>query len=116
MNRSVSTRRKQRVRKSRARISGTAVRPRLAVFRSNRHLQLQLIDDDARRTMAHASTQELRGKKNSKTEQSIEVGKLLAERAKKAKISSVVFDRRFYKYHGRVKAAAEGALDAGLKI
>lgn len=92
------------------------MRPRLAVSRSNRNLYLQLIDDQKRRTLISASVKELEGGKITKTEQATLLGKLLAKKAIESGIKEAVFDRRFYKYHGRVKAAAEGAKNAGLVI
>ncbi len=116
MDKKVAKRREQRVRRSRAGIIGSAERPRLSVFRSNKHMYAQLIDDILSKTLVAASTTELKakGKKEPKVKSAGEVGKLLAEKAKKAGIKSVVFDRRFYKYHGRVKAVAEGAREGGL--
>jgi large subunit ribosomal protein L18 len=107
-------RRHKRVRKH---VSGTAERPRLAVYRSNTGISAQLIDDQAAKTLAAASWQNLKKSfKGSKTEQATEVGKLLAENAKKAGIETVVFDRGGYLYHGRVKALAEAAREGGLKF
>ena len=101
----------------RGKISGTAERPRLAVFRSNKGIFAQLIDDESGRTMAGASWLGLKKSfKGNKTEQAAEVGKTLAEVAKKAGIEAVVFDRGGYLYHGRVKALAEGAREGGLKF
>ena len=107
-------RRHLRVRKK---LYGTQVRPRLAVFRSNRYISAQVIDDDAGRTLAAASSQEanMRGQSLS-VETATEVGKLLGERAGAAGISEVVFDRGGYPFHGRVKALAESARKAGLKF
>jgi large subunit ribosomal protein L18 len=99
----------------RAKISGTADRPRLSVFRSNKGMFLQLIDDEKNITLASASVFEIKSK-GKKTELSEELGKLIAKKAKDKKISSVVFDRGSYKYHGRVKAVAEGAREGGLKF
>jgi len=106
----------RRARRSRAQISGTGSRPRMSVFRSNKHFSVQLIDDDKGITLVHASTMELKGKKGSKIEQAKEVGSLLAKKSVDAKIKEALFDRRSYKYHGRVKAVAEGAREGGLKI
>ena len=106
-------RRHKRVRKA---ISGTAERPRLVVFRSNRGIEAQLVDDLAGRTLAAASWLHLKKFKGSKTEQASEVGKLLADSAKKAGIERVVFDRAGYLYHGRVKALAESAREGGLQF
>jgi large subunit ribosomal protein L18 len=98
-------------------IVGSAERPRLVVFRSNRGVQAQLVDDVDGRTLAAANHRELKKSfKGTKTEQAAEVGKLLADKAKKAGIESVVFDRGGYLYHGRVKALAEGAREGGLSF
>ena len=105
-------RRHRRVRKN---LSGTAERPRLVVFRSNRGISAQLIDDETGRTLAGASWKGL-ATSGSKTEQAEAVGKALAEAAKKAGIQTCVFDRAGYLYHGRVKALAEGAREGGLKF
>lgn len=107
-------RRHRRVRKS---IGGTNGRPRLAVFRSNRYIYAQVIDDVAGSTIASASSQEkkLRSKSLSK-ETAAEVGTLIAERAKGAGVEAVVFDRGGYPYHGRVKALADAAREGGLEF
>jgi large subunit ribosomal protein L18 len=107
--------RERRHRRVRGRIEGTAERPRLVVFRSNRGIEAQLVDDLAGKTLAAASWLNLKKSfKGNKTEQAAEVGKLLAANAKKAKVERVVFDRGGYLYHGRVKALAEGAREGGL--
>ena len=107
-------RRHKRVRKT---ISGTAERPRLAVFRSNRGIEAQLIDDLTGKTLAGASSLHLKKSfKGNKSAQAAEVGKTLAEAAKKAGIETVVFDRGGYLYHGRVKALAGAAREGGLKF
>jgi large subunit ribosomal protein L18 len=107
--------RERRHRRVRGRIEGTAERPRLVVFRSNRGIEAQLVDDLAAKTLAAASWLNLKKSfKGNKTEQAAEVGKLLAANAKKAKIERVVFDRGGYLYHGRVKALADGAREGGL--
>ncbi len=99
----------------RGKVSGTAERPRLVVFRSNRGISAQLVDDRAARTLAAASWLDLkRSFKGTKTDQAGEVGKLLATGAKKAGIERVVFDRGGYLYHGRVKALADAAREGGL--
>lgn len=98
----------------RVKINGTAARPRLSVFKSNKGLFLQLIDDMAGKTIASARIGELKGKPGKKTDTSFELGKLLAQKAKEKKIEKVVFDRGGYKFHGRVKAVADGAKDGGL--
>ena len=98
-------------------IVGSAERPRLVVFRSNRGVEAQLVDDAEGRTLAAASHRDLKKSfKGTKTEQAAEVGKILAEEAKKADVESVVFDRGGYLYHGRVKALAEGAREGGLRF
>ena len=102
--------------RNRAKLSGTPKRPRLAVFRSNKNVSLQLIDDKSGKTIAAASTKELTPGKKTKTQEAFEVGELLAKRAKEVKINTAVFDRRFYKYHGRVRAAADGVRKGGLTI
>ena len=99
----------------RAKVSGSAIRPRLSVFRSNRGMFLQLINDETGQTLVSAKTQEIKTAL-AKTEKSLELGKLLAEKAKAKNISSVVFDRGCYKYHGRVKAVADGAREGGLQF
>jgi large subunit ribosomal protein L18 len=107
--------RERRHRRVRGKISGTAARPRLAVFRSNLGIAAQLIDDQTGRTLAAASWQHLKkSAKGTKSDQAKEVGKLLAANAKKAGLESCVFDRGGYLYHGRVKALAEGAREGGL--
>jgi large subunit ribosomal protein L18 len=108
--------RERRHRRVRGKVRGTAERPRLAVFRSNRGIFAQLVDDDAARTLAAASWLELKTFKGSKTEQAAEVGKRLAASATKAGIETVVFDRGGYLYHGRVKALADGAREGGLRF
>jgi large subunit ribosomal protein L18 len=107
--------RERRHRRIRGKVVGTAERPRLAVFRSNKGIFAQLIDDGNGRTIAGASWLGLaKSFKGSKTEQAAEVGKAIAAAAKKAGIETVVFDRGGYLYHGRVKALAEGAREGGL--
>jgi large subunit ribosomal protein L18 len=109
--------RERRHKRVRGKIVGTAERPRLAVFRSNRGISAQLIDDTDSRTLAAASWQNLKKSfKGNKTAQAAEVGKLLAANAKQAGIERVVFDRAGYLYHGRVKALADGAREGGLKF
>jgi len=111
------TKRHARVRRHvrvRRKISGDAERPRLAVYRSNRHIYVQLIDDVQARTIAAASDREVAS--GSKIETAKAVGELLAERAKQAGVERVVFDRGGRLYHGRVAAVAEGAREKGLQI
>lgn len=106
--------RRQKVRRRiRGKISGTAERPRLSVFRSNNAIYAQLIDDTQGHTLASASSL---GAEGTRVAVSQKVGEQLAERAKEAGISSVVFDRNGYRYHGRVKAVAEGARSGGLQF
>jgi large subunit ribosomal protein L18 len=109
-------RRLKRRRRVRAKIRGSAERPRISVFRSSRGIFAQLIDDDAGHTLAAVSwiEPELRGL--ARMEQARRAGTLLAERATAAGVQSAVFDRGGYKYHGRVKALAEGAREAGLTL
>jgi len=113
----VRDKRKKRVR---GKVAGTAGRPRLAVFRSARHIYVQAVDDEAGRTLAEAST---RSKeiaesiaKLNKTAAAAEVGKLMAKKLAALQIESAVYDRGAFLYHGRVKALAEGAREAGLKL
>ncbi len=107
----------RRHRRVRGKVQGTAERPRLVVFRSNRGVEAQLVDDLTGRTVASASWLALRKSfKGDKTEQAAEVGKLLAASAKQAGIEACVFDRAGYLYHGRVKALADGAREGGLSF
>ncbi len=108
--------RRRRHRRVRGKVAGTAERPRLVVFRSNRGIEAQLVDDDEGRTIAAASWLQLGKAAGSKSDQANAVGKLLAERAKAAGVETAVFDRAGYLYHGRVKALAEGAREGGLQI
>jgi large subunit ribosomal protein L18 len=109
-------RRLKRRRRVRAKVTGSAERPRISVFRSNRGIFAQLIDDEAGRTLASVNWTEadLRGLKPM--EQANKAGQLLAERAKAAGVERAVFDRGGYQYHGRVKALAEGAREGGLTV
>ena len=112
--------RERRHARSRAKIIGTMTRPRLCVFRSSRHIYVQIIDDHVGHTLASASTidPEIRGRvtRKKKTESAELIGSLLAQRALSNGINRVVFDRGGYKYHGRVKALAEAARKAGLEF
>jgi large subunit ribosomal protein L18 len=113
----VVTKREQRLRRRRrvrSRITGTAERPRLSVFRSNKGIFAQLIDDRAGHTLAAVNWIEPELRKLSATEQAKKAGELLAERAKAAGVETCIFDRGGYQYHGRVKALAEGAREGGL--
>jgi large subunit ribosomal protein L18 len=106
----------RRHRRVRGKISGTAERPRLVVYRSNRGIFAQLVDDSSGRTLASARWTGVKEAKGSKTEQAAAVGKALADAAKKAGIETCVFDRGGYLYHGRVKALADGAREGGLQF
>jgi len=114
----------RRHKRIRAKIQGTKDVPRLGVFRSGRHIYAQLIDDEKGKTLASASDKELgkaaKTKKkeglSGKKEAAFKVGQLIAEKGKKIKVARVVFDRSGYKYHGRVKALADGAREAGFKF
>ena len=117
--------RTQRRKRVRARIIGTSDRPRISVFRSNRNVWVQLIDDSAHRTIAAASTWDAKTGKKSKTKKSgsiatvqtaEKVGEMIAEKAREHKIEQAVFDRGGYKYHGIVKSVADGARKGGLKF
>jgi large subunit ribosomal protein L18 len=106
----------RRHRRVRSKVVGTAERPRLAVYRSNRGIAAQVIDDAAGRTLAAASSQDRSLAKAGRAEAPAAVGKLVAERAKDAGIATVVFDRGGYLYHGRVKALADAARESGLEF
>jgi large subunit ribosomal protein L18 len=106
----------RRRRRIRGKVSGTAARPRLAVFRSNRGIFAQLVDDERGRTVASADWLALRPFEGSKTDQAREVGKRLAAAAKSAGVTTCVFDRGGYLFHGRVKALADGAREGGLQF
>jgi large subunit ribosomal protein L18 len=106
----------RRRRRVRARIRGSAERPRLSVYRSNRGVFAQLIDDDAGRTLASVSWTEDELRKLGSMEQAKRVGQLLAERGKAAGVETCVFDRGGYRFHGRVAAIAEGAREGGLSF
>jgi large subunit ribosomal protein L18 len=113
----VVTKRQQRLRRRRrvrARVSGTSERPRLSVFRSNRGIFAQLVDDTKGHTVAAVNWIEPDLRKLTATEQAKKAGELLAERAKAAGVETCVFDRGGYQYHGRVKALADGAREGGL--
>jgi len=106
---------KHRIRK---RVSGTTATPRMSVFRSNKQIYVQIIDDETNKTLVSASSQDkaLEGKSGDKTEQAALVGELIASKAKEAGITSVVFDRNGYLYHGRVKSLADAARKGGLNF
>ncbi len=113
MNRTKEQSRKRLHMRIRNKISGTTERPRLSVYRSNKAIYCQLIDDLKGHTLATASSQGVTG---TKTEQATAVGKLIAERAIATGIETIVFDRGGYRYHGRVRSLAEGAREGGLKF
>jgi len=117
MSTSREAQRRIRHRRVRKRVSGTAARPRLAVFRSNRYIYAQVIDDVAGSTLASASSTEkdLRGERLN-VETATKVGKLVAERARTAGVDQVVFDRGGFPFHGRIKALAEAARETGLEF
>ena len=116
MSLAVREARERRHRRVRGKVSGTAERPRLVVFRSNRGIEAQLVDDLEGRTLAAASWLQLKSFKGSKTGQAAEVGKLLADSARAGGVKQVVFDRGGYLYHGRVKALADAARKGGLEF
>jgi large subunit ribosomal protein L18 len=112
-----NTERRERIKKGvRKKITGTTDRPRLSVFRSNRGIYAQIIDDQKGVTLASASTVELGKKASLNKENSKNVGKKIAEKAIASGINTIVFDRNGYLYHGNVKALAEGAREGGLKF
>lgn len=106
----------RRHRRVRARVEGVKGKPRLCVFRSNKHIYAQLINDENGKVLVSANDFKLKIRKGSKAALATEVGKLIAKTAKDLKIEKVVFDRAGYKYHGRIKALAEGAREGGLKF
>ncbi len=118
MNLQKTKRNKRIIRHNRVRsvVSGTAERPRLSVFRSAQHIYGQLIDDVSGKTLASASTLEVKDNAGKKTDKSTAVGTMIAEKAKQLNITAVVFDRGGNRYHGRVKALAEAARAAGLEF
>jgi large subunit ribosomal protein L18 len=106
-------RRERRHNRVRAKVAGTSERPRLVIYRSIKHIYAQIVDDVSQRTLLTVTDQALDG---TKTTKSTAVGKLIAEKAKAAGITQVVFDRGGYRYHGRVKAVADGAREGGLEF
>lgn len=114
MTRSKLQNRLQRKRRIRARIRGTAARPRLTVYRSLTQVTVQLVDDDAGKTLVASSTREAKAKPT--VEGAKKLGALVAKKAKEAKITSIVFDRNAYAYHGIVQALADAAREGGLKF
>ena len=117
MRGSRSDARRRRHRRVRGKVHGTSARPRLAVFRSNRYIYAQVIDDDRGHTVAAASSQETKLRKKTLTvETAAEVGKLIANRAKEQGVSQVVFDRGGNAFHGRLQALADSAREEGLEF
>ena len=116
-NRMKQVKKIRRIRRVRSRVHGTAERPRLAVARSLKHISAQVIDDATGKTLAAAADTDVKNAKGMKPiEIATHVGKLIAEKAKAAGVKAVVFDRRDKKYHGRIKALAEGAREGGLEF
>ncbi len=113
---SISTSRLRIKRGIRNKISGTTARPRISVFKSNKKIYAQIIDDEQGHTLASVSSDEVGAKENTNIELAKEAGKKLAEKATASGISQVVFDRNGYVYHGKVKALADGAREGGLKF
>lgn len=109
-------RRERRRLRNRAKIFGTKEKPRFSVFRSNRYTQIQLIDDSSGKTLVSASTKELKKSVKAKVDQARLLGELIAEKSGKLGIKEAVFNKGLYAYHGRVKAAAEGARSKGLQL
>ncbi len=118
MKHTLQEQRRRRHRRVRKKVMGTGDRPRLAVFRSNKHIYAQAIDDIAGRTVASASTCEvdLRSGATATVDAAKQIGRLIGERTKNAGFTTVVFDRGGFKYHGRVAAIADGAREAGLEL
>lgn len=115
MKNELNQKRKRRAKRTRAKIGpGTNDRPRLSVFRSNRQIYAQIIDDTKGKTLASAASHETKSK--GKTKAAEEVGELIAQKAKEAGVKKVIFDKGQYNYHGRVKALAEAARKGGLKF
>jgi large subunit ribosomal protein L18 len=112
----IHARKLRRAARTRARVQGTAARPRLSVHRTNRAFYAQLIDDDARKTLASVSLKDIAKKdaKQSKSDIAKSLGRVMAEKAKTKHVDTVVFDRGRYSYHGRIRAFAEAAREAGL--
>lgn len=111
-----STKRQQRTKKTRLKTSGTQDRPRLHVYRSNRFLYAQIIDDSSGKTLVAVSEKQIKSPAKTKTARAVQVGEAIAKAAKTKKIIKVKFDRGYYKYHGRVKALAQAARKGGLEF
>jgi len=108
--------RRKRAVRARSKIFGTLKKPRLSIFRSNKHIYVQLIDDERGKTLASASGLELKNEKMPKSKKAVSIGKLIADKAAKLNIKEVIFHKGGYKYHGAIKATAEGAREGGLKF
>ena len=108
--------RERRAGRTRANIFGTKEKPRMSIYKSLKEIYVQLIDDVEGKTLASASSREIKDKKSKKTEVATEVGKLIAKKAKDKGIEKAVFDKGGFKYHGRVKALADSAREGGLKF
>lgn len=108
--------RDRRKKRTRAKIRGTASRPRLSVFRSSKGMYFQIIDDNKGKTLISVHTKEIKDKKKDKKEIAFAAGKLIAKKAAEKKIGRIVFDKGNFKYHGRVEAVARGAREGGLKF
>ena len=108
--------RERRHARVREKVCGTALRPRLSVFRSNKHIEAQVIDDSCRKTLVSCSSTQLHLANGVNVEAAAKVGSVLAEKCKAANIEEVVFDRGGYSYHGRVKALADAAREGGLRF
>ncbi len=106
----------RRQRRTRARIIGTATKPRVSVFRSLTHIYVQAIDDISKRTLAAAADKELKNVKGNKTDLAAKVGEAMGQKLKDKKISEIIFDKGAYKYHGRVKSLADGIRKAGINF
>lgn len=116
MNKQKARQQQRLRRKARVNMKGTAQRPRLSVFRSLKNISAQLVDDIAGKTLVSAAVKDIKDEKGNKTEVANKVGKILAGKALEKGIKKVVFDRGSYKYHGRLKALAEGAREGGLEF
>lgn len=110
------TKKQARIKRVRSKVRGTTDRPRLHVYRSNRYIYAQIINDQKGQTLAAASQKEIKANKLTKTQKSEKVGQLIAKKAKAKKVTKVRFDRGAYKYHGRIKALAEAARKEGLEF
>lgn len=116
-NKLIQIKRKKRIarhKRLRKKIQGVLKRPRLSIFRSSKHIYAQIINDEIGHTMISASDRDLKAAKKTKHDKAYDVGKLLAKKAKEAKITKIVFDRGGFKFHGRIKSLVDGAREGGL--